>query len=218
MEKHLIGYLSIIALLAGCSAQTQTAQTHTTGGATAAATTASVNTAPANDDSNYESVYVPPPAGSLLGGGIVRVPKRGIAGTDENALVGNINRLNAAAGSITERPFVVQAVSHATGVTTRELQAQQDVLQLRFGELCAINTIAKGDSNKVQEIARLRAKGQSWTDLARTNGTNVATLVKVAQNANEMTANSYSNATDRRKGGQEKLQQMGVKVQSKPGS
>src|SRR5262249_20776528 len=100
MDKHLIGYLSVIALLAGCSAQTQTAQTRTTGGA--AATTASVNKAPADSDADYETMFVPPPVGSHLGGGVVRVAKRQITGNDENALVGNINRLNAAAGTEAE--------------------------------------------------------------------------------------------------------------------
>jgi hypothetical protein len=213
MEKHLIGYVSIIALLAGCSAQTQTAQTPATGGAAATGTTAAVNTAPADDDANWETIYVPPPVGSHLGGGTVRVVKRQVTGTDENALLGNINRLNAAAGSTAERPFVVAAVSQVTGVTARELQAQQDVLQLRFGELCAINAIARGNSNKVQEIAQLRAKGRSWTELAQTNGTNIASVVKIAQNANEMTITSYSNSADRRRGGQDKLKQLGVRPQ-----
>lgn len=210
MDKHLIGYLSIIALLAGCSAQTPTAQTGTTSGA---ATTASVNTKPADSDADYETVFVPPPVGSHLGGGVVRVARRQITGTDEKALVGNIDRLNAAAGTKEERPFVVAAVAHVTGVTPHELQAQQDVLQLRFGELCAINAIARGDSNKVQEIAHLRAKGHTWTELAQNNGTSVATVVKVAQNANEMTVNSYTNAAERAKGGQNKLKENGIKLQ-----
>ena len=210
MDKHLIGYLSIAALLAGCSAQTQTAQNRASGGAVA--TTASATTAPADDDSQYETMFVPPPVGSHLGGGVVRVAKRQISGNDEKALVGNINRLNAAAGTESERPYVVAAVSKVTGVTPHELQAQQDVLQLRFGELCAINAIARGDSNKVQEIATLRAKGRSWTELAQSHGTSIATVVKVAQNANEMTINSYTNSAERAKGGQNKLKENGIKL------
>jgi uncharacterized protein YerC len=220
MDKHLFGSLSIVVLLAGCSAQTQTAQTRTTGGAaTTASASSSVNTAPADSDADYETVFVPPPVGSHLGGGVVRVARRQISGTDEKALLGNINRLNVAAGSKEERPFVVEAVSKATGVSQRELQAQQDVLQLRFGELCAINAIAKGNSDKVQEIAHLRSKGQSWTDIAQSHGTSVATVVKVAQNANDMTINSYSNAGERAKGGQQKYKEMGVKFQpnARPG-
>ena len=61
---------------------------------------------------------------------------------------------------------MVAAVSRATGVSERELQAQQDSLRLRFGELCAINAIARGDSGKVQGIAPLKSKGKTWTQLA----------------------------------------------------
>ncbi len=152
----------------------------------------------------------------MLGGGVVRVPKQTIAGTDENALLGNIRHLNAAAGTTAERPFVVSAISRVTGVTERELQAQQDILQLRFGELCAINTIAGGNSGKVREIASLRSKGRSWTDLARANGLSIATVVKTAQNANELTVTSYSNAMDRKKGGEAKMKAIGVRVFPRP--
>ncbi|MEO8440226.1 MAG: hypothetical protein ABI540_08395 [Spartobacteria bacterium] len=161
-------------------------------------------------------MFIPPPVGSLLGGGSVRVAKKKISGTDEKALVGNINRLNAAAGTAGERPYVVSAVSRVTGVSERELQAQQDVLRLRFGELCAINAIARGDSNKVQEIATQRSKGRSWTELAQSNGTSIATVVKTAQNANDMTITNYSNSKERAKGGQRKMQEMGIRSAPRP--
>jgi hypothetical protein len=45
--------------------------------------------------------------------------------------------------------------------------------------------------------------------VAQANGVAVATVVKVAQNANELTVSSYSNATDRAKGGQQKLKDIG---------
>jgi hypothetical protein len=214
MLKVIAGSLSVCCLLVGCAAPPQAA--HSQAAAGQAATVGTIDTAPANDDEDYETVFVPPPAGSLLGGGSVRVPKRVVTGTDENALLSNIRRLNAAAGSKDERRFVVAAVAQVTGVSPRELQAQQDVLQLRFGELCAINTIARGNSSKVQEIASLRSKGRSWTDLARTNGLNIATVAKTAQNANELTVASYSNAMDRIKGGQAKMKAIGVKVFPRP--
>ncbi len=139
----------------------------------------------------------------------MRVPKN-YSGNDETSLLGNIRRLDVAAGTHEERPFVVRAISHSTGVSERELQAQQDVLRLRFGELCAINAIARGDSNKVQEIATLRSAGRSWTDLAVANGLSIASVAKVARNANELTISSYSNSAERAKGGQQKLKQLGV--------
>ncbi len=185
----------------------QAASTQASAGASSSA--ASINTAPANDNDDYETIFVPAPTGSLLGGGSVRVVKRKIIGTDEKALVGNIRRLNAAAGTAAERPYVVAAVSRVTGVSAQELQAQQDALQLRFGDLCAINAIARGNLTKAREIANMKSRGTSWTGVAKANGMSVGTVVQVAQNANELTANSYTNAADRAKGGEQKLRDFG---------
>ena len=127
-------------------------------------------------ETNSESVYVPPPVGSHLGGGYASVPKKEITGNDEAALLHAIRKLDAAANTKAERSHVVTAVSRSTGVSERELQAQQDILQLRFGELCAVNAIARGDSNKVQEIATLKAKGRTWTQIANANGLSIATV------------------------------------------
>jgi hypothetical protein len=215
MTKALLGSLSLACLLASCAAPPQAASPQASSGP-AASTGVTTASSTSNDD-DWETVWVPPPVGSHLGGGAVRVPKRKIAGTDENALLGNIRRLNAAAGTAVERPFVVAAVSRVTGVTERELQAQQDLLQLRFGDLCAINTIARGNSNKVREIASLKSKGRSWTDLAQSNGLSIGTVVKTAQDANDLTVTSYTNSAERAKGGQQKLKEMGVRPQVRPG-
>ncbi|MBA3607456.1 MAG: hypothetical protein H0W43_02940 [Chthoniobacterales bacterium] len=160
---------------------------------------------------------MPPPVGSLLGGGSVRIPKK-YAGTDEKALNGNIRSLNAAAGSTEERPFVVSAVARATGVSEQALQAQQDSLRLRFGELCAINAIARGNTTKVKEIASLRSQGRSWTDLAKANGLSVATVAQVTRNASELTATTFSNNAERRKGGKRKLHEIGIRDKVRPGT
>ena len=143
---------------------------------------------------------------------MVRVAKN-YSGNDETALLGNIRRLDAAAGTEYERPFVVRSVSRVTGVSERELQAQQDVLRLQFGELCAINAIAHGDGHKVQEIATLKSMGRSWTDLARANGLSIATVTQVARNANELTITSYSNSAERANGGDQKMKQLGIHPQ-----
>jgi hypothetical protein len=216
MSKLLVGLLSIGCFLAGCAAPPQAARSQASAAPSASAGT--VDSAPAQNDQDYETIWVPHPVGSLLGGGAVRVPKKNTGGNDEVALLSNIRQLNAAAGTAVERPFVISAVSRVTGVSERELQAQQDVLQLRFGELCAINAIARGDSNKVQEIANLRAKGKNWTDLARANGLSIATVVQTTRNANDITVTSFSNSADRKKGGQDKLRDMGVHPQVRPGN
>jgi hypothetical protein len=215
MLKSLLVLLPTLCLVAGCAAPQPTAAPQAAAGNSAAAAT--VDSASTADDQEYETVFVPPPVGSLLGGGAVRVPKT-YSGSDEQALVGNIRRLNAAAGAQDERPFVVSAVSRATGVSERDLQAQQDRLRLRFGELCAINTIARGNTAKVQEIADLKSKGRSWTDLAKANGLSIANVAQVARNANDLTVAAFTNSAERKKGGDRKLQEMGVRPQVRPGS
>src|SRR6187551_70013 len=140
----------------------------------------------AEDQGNYRTIYVPPPVGSHLGGGYVRVPIEK-QGNDESALLGMITKLNAAGSEKRERQFVLEAVSRSTGVSQRELQAQQDILRLRFGDLCAINAIARGNSDKVQQIATLRSKRSTWTQLAKANGVNIAMVVQTTRNADQLT-------------------------------
>jgi hypothetical protein len=200
--------LLALCLLAGCAAPQQSADHRKTDGQSHKV--APLDSVSAGDDQDYETVFVPAPVGSLLGGGSVRVAKN-YSGNDETSLLGNIRRLNAAGGTLKERPCVVRAVSRATGVSERELQAQQDVLRLRFGELCAINAIAGRDSSKVQEIATLRSTGRSWTDLARANGPSIASVTQVARNANELTISLYSNRAERAKGGQQEMKQLGIR-------
>jgi hypothetical protein len=217
MLKSVIGLLSAGCLLVGCAASPQSTGTQSAAGRQSVAST-SVPSDPAQNDGSYRSVWVPPPVGSLLGGGYVRVAND-VQGNDEAALLGTINQLNAAGGTKVERPYVITAVSRSTGVGERELQAQQDILQLQFGQLCAINAIARGDSNKVHEIAMLKSKGKTWTHLANANGVSIAMVVQTARNAYEMTVNSYTNGAERAKGGQQKLKSIGVIIQpNRPGN
>jgi hypothetical protein len=213
MKKYLFsGLLLPFAFLGGC------AMPAAHPGATASPINSSANQSSASGPTaSYRTVWVPPPVGSLLGGGYVRIAQD-VQGNDEAALLGTINQLNAAGGTRNERPFVIAAVSRSTGVSERELQSQQDRLQLQFGQLCAINAIARGDSNKVQEIATLKSKGRTWTELATANRVSIAAVVQTARNANQITVNSYSNSADRAKGGQDKMKSLGVRPQVPPGS
>lgn len=231
MLKTSFGLLSALCLVAGCAAPQPTATSSAATGSSATGSSSAGSSAarssgtvasssvdtPMKDDQEYETVFVPPPVGSLLGGGTVRVPKKS-TGNDEQAVLGNIRHLNAAAGAQDERPFVVSAVSKVTGVSEKNLQAQQDSLRLRFGELCAINAIARGNDTKVREIAGQRAQGRSWTDLAKANGLSIGSVAQVTRNASELTANSFTNNANRQQGGNRKLQDLGVKPQVRPGN
>jgi hypothetical protein len=215
MFRSVLGVCSAVCLLAGCATSPQSAGTYSPASGQSVAATA-VDSAPAQSGEGSQTVYVAPPTGSLLGGGYVRVASE-VKGNDESALLGTINQLNAAAGTKTERPFVISSISHVTGVSERELQAQQDLLRLQFGQLCAINAIARGDSNKVGQIASLKSKGKTWTELAASNGISIASVVQTTRNANTLTAAAYSSAAERRHGGAEKLKSMGIHPQRIPG-
>ncbi|MEO8043460.1 MAG: hypothetical protein ABI674_01025 [Spartobacteria bacterium] len=217
MFKSAFGLATTVCLVVGCAGPQPAAPPQAAAGHSQSSAVATVDSAPQGSEQEYDTVFVPPPVGSLLGGGSVRVPKK-YAGVDERALNGNIRSLNAAAGSQDERPFVVSAVARATGVSEQALQAQQDQLRLRFGELCAINAIARGNTNKAREIAGLRSKGRSWTDLAKANGLSVATVAQVTRNATDLTATTYSSSADRKKGGLRKVKDMGVRDKARPGN
>ncbi len=97
MHKPLVGVVATLCMVAGCSAPQQSANSGAVAGQSVAV--GSVDSPIAENEEDFETIYVPPPVGSLLGGGSVRVPKRSYAGNDENALLGSIRRLNAAAGN-----------------------------------------------------------------------------------------------------------------------
>jgi len=203
MKKSLVPIVVVvIAFLGGCAAPPQPAGSQSA--ATQPATT--------QPTQNERTVWVPPPVGSLLGGGYVRVASD-IGSNDEPGLVSAINALNAAAGSKQERPFVVSAVARVSGLSEQQVQTQQDQMQLRFGELLAFNTIARNHESKVRELANLKAKGKSWSELAQTNAINIAAVAQTVRNANDLAAGSFTNSAERAKGGQRKLQDMGVHPQ-----
>ena len=89
MLKSLLGLLLALLAVAGCStpqpaAKPQAAADQSAGTANRSRIVAAINPVPAANSQEYETVFVPPPTGSLLGGGSVRVPKQ--SGTGENAL------------------------------------------------------------------------------------------------------------------------------------
>ncbi|MEO5717293.1 MAG: hypothetical protein ABIR29_01835 [Chthoniobacterales bacterium] len=201
-------------MIAGCAAPPQPAGVSSAGGSSRAATVSQVDSTP---QSGGRTVWVPPPTGSLLGGGYVRVASDS-GSNDEPGLVSAINTLNAAAGSKTERPFVVSAVSRVSGLSAQQLMAQQDRMQVRFGELLAFNTIARNHEDKVRELASLKAKGQTWSQLAQANAISVGSVAKTVRNANDLTASSFNNNADRAKGGTNKLKSIGLHPQARPGN
>jgi hypothetical protein len=208
MKKSLVPILLFaISFFGGCAAPPQSVGTQS-----ATAQAASTQPATTQSTGTERTIWVAPPVGSLLGGGFVRVAND-VGGDDEPGLISAINTLNAAAGSKQERPFVVSAVARVSGLSEQKVQAQQDQMQLRFGELLAFNTIARNQEFKVRELASLKATGKTWTDLARANAIRIATVVQTVRRANELTANSFTNSAERAKAGDRKWKDLGVHPQ-----
>lgn len=204
----VLSLLVSTSILAGC-AMPQSA------GTSSNATQANGVATTAEPAGNYRTLYVPPPVGSLLGGGYVRVAQQ-IEGNDEAALLSTISAINAAAGSKQERPYVIAAMARTTGISEREWQAQQDAMQLRFGELLALNTIARSRGVNPHQIAILKAQGKSWTELANANGMSIAAVVQTARNVNDLTVSSFTNSAERSKGGPKRYRDLGVRTQAPP--
>ena len=213
MKKSLVPIVVVvIACLGGCAAPPQPAGTQSA----AAAQSGGAPRVAAQSTGNERTVWTPPPVGSLLGGGYVRVASD-VGTNDEPGLISAINTLNAAAGSKQERPFVVSAVARVSGLSEAQVQRQQDQMQVRFGELLAFNTIARNHEPKVRELAGLKARGKTWKELTQTNAISIATVAKTVRNANDLAAGSFSSNAERESGGERKLHDLGVRPQVRPG-
>ncbi len=70
----------------------------------------------------------------------------------------------------------------------------------------------------MKEIASLKSKGKSWTELARANGMSIASVAQTAANASEMTESSFTNNAERAKGAQQKLKSIRLHPQARPGN
>jgi hypothetical protein len=206
------------SLLASCAAP----QSSTVGAASQSSAVAPVQQSAASSAVNRPSapartVWVAPPTGSLLGGGYVRVAdNENITGTDESALVARIQALDAAAGSDAERPFVARAVAIQTGISERDLVTQQLAMGLRYGELLAVNCIARQGGRPPAEIAAQKAKGKSWSELAASNRLSMASVVQSARNASVWAQQAYLARTNR-KSGVQMMRDLGVHDVPKPG-
>jgi hypothetical protein len=112
--------------------------------------------------------------------------------------------------------FVLRQFHH---VLSRSLLSDHTQLN-RYRIKLSINAIAHGDNNKVSEIASLKAKGRTWTELAISNGITIAAVAQTTRNADQLTVTAYSNAAERAHGGADKLKSIGVKIQpnARPGN
>jgi hypothetical protein len=86
---------------------------------------------------------------------------------------------------------VLAVSSQLSGVSQQQLLTQQNQTHLRMGELLTLNILARNQPAKVNELAAHKSQGQSWSDLARANGTNVAAVAERVRRADELTAKAF---------------------------
>lgn len=210
MSKTIaLSLLAVGALISGCVTSSES----TSGGGTSnlrslpSSSTASTNTS--------RSVWVDPPTGSHIGGGFVRVP--GAAGrNDEAGLISAIQSINAAESRQREQPFALAVASQVSGLGQQQILTQQNQTHLRLGDLLTLNLLARNQAPKVNELAARKTQGQSWSELAKSNGTNIAALAQKVREADQLTAEYY---VQKGQTGQQDLRNLngqGVQQQARP--
>ncbi len=131
------------------------------------------------------TVWIAPPTGSHLGGGYVETgqarsqptSKLGAAG-DNTALGTAVDSLDAKAGTVVDGYALMPvAVSWQTKVSVEVLKRQQAATGLTYGQLLVANSIATGSGKSFDQILKLRAKSQNWSQLAEKLHIGVGSIV-----------------------------------------
>lgn len=68
---------------------------------------------------------------------------------------------------------VVKSISASTGVPAATLEKQKAKTGLNYGDIFAAHAIAKASGKNFDQIAALKAKGQSWDKIAEDNNVSI---------------------------------------------
>ena len=123
------------------------------------------------------SVYIPPSAGSHLGGGYAdagddRPASKSSVATDaavNNTGLGKaIAQLDAESTTAVEGwALIAAAVANQTGVPVRTLRAQREATKLTYGELLVANSLTTGTGKSFNEVVAIHRQGRSWSQMAK---------------------------------------------------
>lgn len=155
------------------------------------------------------TVWVPPPAGSLLGGGFTDAgdappPSSRPGGTtafqaEPPPLRTALERLNAKSAAMAGRtPLLPVAVSRQASVSVETLKRQRASTSLTYAELLVANSLAVGSKNSFDTVVAMRAKSRAWGDVARQLHVSLNSLISRAQAA-EKSIVATENAGQRRR-------------------
>jgi hypothetical protein len=103
---------------------------------------------------------------------------RGVASADdESALNQGILTLNGKGSTSYGRPVVLAAISVQTKVPINTLRAQRASTRLSYSELLVADSLASGNGKSLDDILALRAKGQSWGQIANQYHINIGSII-----------------------------------------
>ena len=131
------------------------------------------------------TIWVPPPTGSHLGGGFVETGEvknqstSKTAVTNDNTALGiAVAQLDAKAGTVVDGYALMPvAVSWQTKVPVEILKKQRTTSGLTYGQLLVANSLATGSGKSFDQILKLRAKNQNWSQLAEKLHVGVGSIV-----------------------------------------
>ncbi len=131
------------------------------------------------------TVWVDPATGSLLGGGYAdagdsndaRPTTASVSAAEKPSFKTALNDLNAQTATVVEGwSLIGPAVSSQTGVPVETVRKQRAATGLSFGELLVANSLATGSGKTFNEIVRMKAKSQSWDQLAKQLNINIDSI------------------------------------------
>ncbi len=130
----------------------------------------------AQDTPKRRTIWVPPPAGSLIGGGYVDagdVPNRSDSIAqhrrgENSVLAAAMSLLDRQTGTIVEGySLVSSAVAWQTKVPVAKIKRQQKTTGLPFSDLLVANSLAEGSGKNFAEILAMHSKAGVWTPLIK---------------------------------------------------
>ena len=163
-----------------------------------------------------DSVWVPPAAGTLLGGGYVhsgasKQTARAGLGAESPALRSAIAALDAQSNVAVDGMVLIStAVAMQTKVPVETVRQQHTATGMSYGELLIANTLAGATQKSFDAIVLMKAKSRSWGQLAVTLGVAEKAIIGRAQSATQ--AITYAQARTNRNR-QQRVRELGASQQ-----
>ena len=140
------------------------------------------------------TVWVDPPTGSLLGRGAINAGDRGdgrssaatVSAAEKPTFRKALGDLDAQSATVVEGwALIGPAVTWQTGVPLDTLKKQRAATGLSFSELLVANSLASGSGKSFNEIVRMKAKTQTWSQLAQQLNINIDSVSARLRTASE---------------------------------